>query len=64
MVGFDIERTREVLGLPFEYRVEQAFAIGKAGDKGTLPEALQARETPSPRKPIAETVFEGVFKDI
>ena len=64
MVGFDMERTRAVLNLPAEYRVEQAFVIGKAGDKSTLSEALQGREMPSPRKPIAETVFEGVFKDI
>jgi nitroreductase len=64
MVGFDIERTREVLKVPSEYRVEQAFAIGKRGDKSRLSEMLQGRETPSPRKPLAETVFEGSFPDI
>ena len=38
-----------------------AGASGKPGDKAQLPEALQARETPSQRNPISTTAFEGVF---
>ncbi|NKF21728.1 nitroreductase family protein [Solimonas marina] len=61
MVGIDFARAASELKIPDSYRIEAAFAIGKPGDKSQLPEALQARETPSPREPLAKTVFEGVF---
>jgi nitroreductase len=61
MVGFDIPRSVVELGVPEDYRVEAAIAIGKQGDKATLPEALQARETPNGRNPITEFAFEGRF---
>ncbi len=61
MVGFDRERALTELKVPAGYRVEAAVAIGKPGDKAQLPEALQARETPSQRNPISATVFEGAF---
>jgi nitroreductase len=62
MVGFDRERAFAELGFTEGHRVEAAVAIGKMGDKSTLPEGLQARESPNGRKPLAETVFEGKFK--
>ena len=62
MVGFDIPRAFAELGFPEGFRVEQCFAVGRIGDKSKLPEFLQAREMPSPRKPLSETVFEGKFK--
>ncbi|MFC0407337.1 nitroreductase family protein [Roseomonas elaeocarpi] len=61
MVGFDLERAFTELNVPQGYRVEAAYAIGKQGDKFTLPEGLQAREMPSPRKPVREIAFEGGF---
>ena len=61
MVGFDIVRAFTELGVPAGYRVEAAYAIGKLGDKSKLPEMLQAREHPSPRRPLAELAFEGGF---
>lgn len=61
MVGFDRERALSELRVPAGYRVEAAVAIGKPGDKAQLPEALQARETPSQRNPISATAFEGAF---
>ncbi len=64
MVGFDMERARNVLKIPGEYRIEQIFAIGKRGDKSTLPEAMQTLEQPNARKPLAETVFEGGFPEV
>ena len=45
-----------------DYRVEAAIALGRPTDKSVLPEALQAREVPSPRAPMAGKVFEGRFK--
>lgn len=62
MVGFDLERAFAELGFPEGYRVEMALAIGRKGDKGKLPEFLQAREEPSGRNPLAASVFEGKFK--
>ena len=61
MVGFDLERAFAELGFTQGYRVEQIFAVGKQADKAKLPEFLQAREEPSPRKPLSETAFEGRF---
>lgn len=61
MVGFDMDRAFAELNVPKGYRVEAAYAVGKMGDKSRLPEGLQAREVPSPRKPLAEIAFEGGF---
>ncbi len=62
MVGFDIARAFAELNVPAGYRVEAAYAVGRPGDKATLPEALQAREQPSPRRPLAEIAMEGGFR--
>lgn len=61
IAGFDRERAGAELQVPARFRVEVAVALGRAGDKAQLPEALQARETPSQRRPLAETVFRGRF---
>jgi nitroreductase len=61
MAGFDKERTRQELNIPEGYEVHAAIAIGKLGDKSTLPEYLQGREVPSPRRPVAELAAEGDF---
>jgi nitroreductase len=61
MAGFDAERAAVELNVPAGYRVEIAIAIGRLGDKGILPEALQAREQPSLRKPVGQFAFEGWF---
>lgn len=64
MVGFDMERARQVLNVPGEYRVEAAIAVGRRGDPAKLPEAMQKVEQPNARKPIAETTHEGGFPEI
>jgi nitroreductase len=61
MVGIDFDRVRTELKVPDDVRVEAAIAIGKQGPKTLLPEALQAREFPSDRKPVAEIALEGGF---
>ncbi len=61
MVGFDKERAFTELHVPAGHRVEAAYAIGRQGDKAQLPEMLQQREMPSPRKPLAELAFAGAF---
>ncbi|OWT80109.1 MULTISPECIES: nitroreductase family protein [unclassified Achromobacter] len=61
MAGIDRDKARIDLGVPAGYRIEAAVAIGKPGDKSTLPEALQAREVYSPRQPLANIAAEGKF---
>ncbi|WP_082912403.1 nitroreductase family protein [Sinorhizobium americanum] len=61
MAGIDYERARTELGVPENYRVEAAVAIGRIGDKTQLPEPLQQREAPSHRKALSEIISEGHF---
>lgn len=61
MAGFDQELTRKELKIPDEYAIHTVIAVGKAGDKSSLPEYLQGRETPSPRRPVTELAAEGDF---
>ncbi len=61
MVGFDIERAFAELHVPQGYRVEAAFAVGRIGDKSTLPEGIRAREAPSGRHPVADVALAGSF---
>ncbi|MDO7910219.1 nitroreductase family protein [Pseudomonas monteilii] len=61
MAGFDKDLARRELKIPEGYEVHAMIAIGKLGDKVNLAEALQARETPSPRRPLSELAAEGDF---
>jgi hypothetical protein len=62
MEGFDYDRARKELQIPDEFQVEAMAAVGKPGPKESLPEKLQARESPNDRRKISESVFEGPFK--
>jgi nitroreductase len=62
MVGFDHARSATELEVPAGFRVEAAIAIGRKAAASTLPEALAAREKPSPRNPLSAIAFEGNFK--
>lgn len=61
MGGFDKARLASSLGVPASHAIECVVAIGQKGDAASLPEALQAREFPSDRRPLAELVAEGRF---
>lgn len=61
MAGIEHDKIRTELRVPEGYAIEAGVAIGRMGDKSTLPEALQAREAPSGRRPLAEVCAEGVF---
>jgi len=61
MQGFDYERARAELRIPDGFRVEAMAAVGHPGDPARLPERLRAREVPSDRKPLSETICEGPF---
>ncbi|HEX4696499.1 MAG TPA: nitroreductase family protein [Candidatus Udaeobacter sp.] len=62
MQGFDYDRARAELRIPDEFEVEAMAAVGRPGSKESLPENLQARESPNDRRKLSESVFEGVFK--
>ena len=62
MVGVDFDRAFADLDVPQGFRVEAAIAIGRIGDKTSLPEGLQAREQPSDRQPLSAIAMEGRFK--
>jgi nitroreductase len=61
MQGFDYERARTALNIPEGYQVEAMAAVGRPGRVEDLPEQLQAREIPSERRPLAQSVCEGPF---
>jgi nitroreductase len=61
MTGVDFEAAAKAVNLPQGFRIEAAIALGYPGDAGTLPEALQAREVPSGRRPLGETLFRGAI---
>jgi len=62
MQGFDYDRAREVLKIPEGFTVEAMMAVGKPGDKESLPEKLREKEFPSDRKKLSETICEGPFR--
>lgn len=61
MGGFDKNKARETLQIPELYHMEMMVAVGKPGSAAHLPEGLQARETPNDRRPLVQTVCEGMF---
>jgi nitroreductase len=61
MQGFDYDRAKQELRVPDEYQVEAMIAIGRHGKKEDLPDYLQEREFPSPRKNVSEIALEGMF---
>lgn len=63
MGGFNPEQAREVLNIPEDYDVHAVIAVGYQDEKAKLPESYQAREKPSDRRPLSETVFEGKFRE-
>jgi nitroreductase len=61
MQGFDYERARTALNVPEGFQVEAMCAIGKPADPATLSENLRAKEVPSDRRKLEETICEGPF---
>jgi nitroreductase len=61
MAGFDFARARTSLNIPDEMSVNAMAAIGRPGRVEDLPEIHSSRESPSQRRPLAESVNEGPF---
>ena len=62
MEGFDYDKARKTLGIPYDYTIEAMVAIGKRAKKDVLPEKMQEYEYPNDRKPLKEIVMEGKFR--
>lgn len=61
MQGFDYEGARKQLNIPEGFKVEAMAAIGMPADPATLPDDVRAREAPSDRRKLEETICEGPF---
>lgn len=61
LTGVDFDKARAELGVPDDFRIEAAVAIGRKTDPDILPEALRAREAPSGRHPLARISAAGGF---
>jgi nitroreductase len=61
MQGFDYRRARAELAIPPEFELHAMAVVGKPGDAALLPEKLRSRERPNDRRPVNQTVCEGLF---
>jgi nitroreductase len=61
MQGFDHVRAPAELKLPPDFEIHAMVVVGKPGEAALLPENLRARERPSDRRPLQDSVREGPF---
>ena len=61
MGGFDREKLAATVNLPDGHTLHCVVAVGEQGPSEALPEDLKAREKPSGRNPLDETVRHGRF---
>lgn len=59
MAGIEMDAARSVLQLPAHWTVQAIVAIGRRGERSTLPDDLAEREVESPRKPLADILTAG-----
>lgn len=56
MTGLEFEAAQASLAIPDGWKLEAAAAVGRIGDKASLPDYLAAKEVPSTRKRLSEVV--------
>jgi nitroreductase len=62
MAGFDVEKARTDLGIPYGFDPVAMVAVGYPGDPAVLDDRLRQREAaPRERKPQTEFVFSGMW---
>ena len=61
MGGIEPAKVAMAVKMPAGYAVQIVVAIGKRAGADQLPEALRAREVPSPRRALGDTAFRGTF---
>ncbi|MEF9953198.1 MAG: nitroreductase family protein [Clostridium sp.] len=59
--GFDMNRARKYLKIPYDYDIVCLVALGKRGQNSDLPQDLQSKEVPSGRYDLSEIVHFGKF---
>jgi nitroreductase len=64
MTGVDFAKARADFGVPDDFRIEAAIAIGRKDSPERLPEPLREREVPSTRNPVANVAVAGSFGDL
>lgn len=62
MSGFNVEQAIARLGVPEDFRIEAAVAVGRLGNPAALPDYLREREKPSVRTPLEQIAFAGAFR--
>lgn len=62
MAGIHHAAIKRELAIPERFSVEIGIAIGKVGNRDKLPPALQKREQPSSRKPLASLLSAGLYR--
>ena len=63
MWGIEHNDIPTALNLPDNMQIQAMVAVGAVGNKADLPEPLQEREQPSPRKALSELAFAGRMPD-
>ncbi len=63
MWGIEHNEIPQALNLPDNMQIQAIVAVGEPGNKDDLPEPLQQREQPSPRKALNELAFAGRLPD-
>lgn len=61
MWGFHHDQAAQVLNLDENFATQAVIAFGYPAPAEVLPDPLREREVPSPRKPLAELMFEGAL---
>ena len=59
MWGFHHDQAAQTLNLDEQFATQAVIAFGYPASADDLPDPLREREVPSPRKPLAELMFEG-----
>ncbi|KQX19232.1 MULTISPECIES: nitroreductase family protein [unclassified Sphingomonas] len=61
MSGVDFDAARKELGVPDNFKIDAAAAVGRQAGPEVLPEKYREREKPSDRKPRDQVAFAGNF---
>ena len=61
MSGVDFDAAQKELGVPDNFKIDAAAAIGRQASAEVLPEKYREREKPSDRKALDQVAFAGNF---
>jgi len=61
MAGFNFANARSLLQVPEHFDVAAMVALGRPGNPADLPPELREREVLNNRRPVAESICEGLY---